>query len=386
MFRYLIFLINLLIKPFLLIKNMIAGLFLQKNKSEIELKIIGTGIYLPEKQINNYDMIINKPKLIIEIIKRYNKKNKSKLLDYNNLSDNDKQILADFIYDYYGTKYRYIANTTETNSYMGAEAIKNACLNANINTSQIDLIINASGTIDEIIPDTSVKIHNLLNLQNTSAFTIHSTCMSFMYALNVANSILKSDPNINTIAIVSSEKTSLTVNPSEPKTYLILGDIATAIILTKEFNVNQLNRSMITNAKFKTYSEYCNNIKCATGNIRHPSDSTYNSEDYYFKMDSFNLVNKIPEIFRSFSNEILFTDYEYIVVHQPSKMALEHLMTLFPKNKIVHSFEEISNCVSACIPYNLHKLIHEKKINRGTKILLFGIGAGINIGAINLVY
>ena len=94
----------------------------------------------------------------------------------------------------------------------------------------------------------------------------------------------------------------------------------------------------------------------------------------------------MPEIIKSFSNEILFTDYEYVVIHQPSKIAVEHFMTVFPENKIIHSFEEISNCVSACIPYNLYKLIHKKKINRGTSILLFGIGAGVNIGAINLVY
>ena len=179
------------------------------------------------------------------------------------------------------------------------EAIKNACSDAEIELSDIDLIINASGTFDEIIPDTSVKIHKLLGLNNGSSFSIHSTCMSFMYALNVADSLIKSDEKMKTIVIVSSEKTSLTTNPDEPKTHLILGDMASAIVLQKEKIQNNIsfdqymNMSKISNSKFKTYSSYCDYIKCATGNIRHPSDPTYDKSDYYFKMDSFNLLGQI---------------------------------------------------------------------------------------------
>ena len=263
---------------------------------------------------------------------------------------------------------------------MGAEAIKQACINANVKLSEIDLIINASVTCDEIVPDTSVKIHNLLKLENTTSFSVHATCMSSMCALNIANSILKSDPNIKTIAIVASEKSSLGINPTDPSTYTILGDIASAIIIKAESNT----KSMILNTKFVTYSEYCNDIKLNIGNINYP---TYNNDitNYYFKMNSFNLMNKVLKIVQEFGPRLFLSDYKYVVVHQPSKFGVKHLKDFF-QDKMIESFNDVGNCVSASIPYNLHKLIHEKKIARGEKILLFGIGAGLNIGAINLIY
>jgi 3-oxoacyl-[acyl-carrier-protein] synthase-3 len=202
-----------------------------------------------------------------------------------------------------------------------------------------------------------------------------------MYALKVANSILKTDTSIKTIAIIASEKTSLSIDPKDLKSYTILGDLASAIIVTSS-NSN----SMILNSKFITISKLCNDIKCETGNIHHPSMPNYNSSNYYFKMNSFNLLKETPKLIKYFSNEVLFNNYKYIVLHQPSKIALSHFKVIFPNNNIIESFKYVGNCVSASILYNLYLLINDKKINRGDKLLLFGMGAGLSIGAITLIY
>jgi 3-oxoacyl-[acyl-carrier-protein] synthase-3 len=399
MYKYLLNFIRCLFYPFYLLLKSFNNLFFNnsKEKTTPELKIIGTGCYLPKNLVSNHDLL---KKIDLNVlIKRYNKFNQSnqsnqskneQLLENCSYDDLDKLALdklANFISDYYGIDTRYHASEFETNSYMGAEAIRNACLDANIELSNIDMIINASVTMDEIIPDTSIKIHKELGLKYTQSFSVHSTCMSSMYAIKLANSILKSDPEIKTIAIVSSEKTSLSTNPSDPKTYVILGDIAAAMIVRKDIE-NVSNRSKITSNKFITLSEYCNDIKFDTGNIRHPSMKDYNKSDYYFKMNSFNLLNTIPQIFMKFASQLLFNNYKHIVIHQPSNIAIDHFKKIFPNEAINQSFRTVGNCVSACIPYNLHMLIHNKnkKLKRGDEILLFGIGAGINIGAINLIY
>jgi len=266
---------------------------------------------------------------------------------------------------------------------MAAQSIKKACSNANIELSDIDLLINASTSFDEAIPDTSTKIHKLLGLKNVHCFSIHSSCLSSLTAIDIANNLIESNiNNYNIIVIVASEKSSLSINPNDPKTYCILGDMAAAVILKRDTT----NSSKILNSKFVTFSEYSDCIKCNLGNIRHPSMKDFNSDDFYFKMDSFNLMNNIPEIFYNFASTLIFNDYKYVVVHQPSKFAINHVKDMIDKNKIIETFQDIGNCVSASLLYNLHYLLENKKINRGDKILLFGMGAGINIGAITLIY
>jgi 3-oxoacyl-[acyl-carrier-protein] synthase-3 len=333
------------------------------NSVEPNTKIIGSGIYLPEKYVNNKELLSS---IDIGEISKRNKDNK-----------NPEQ----FITDYYGISGRYIASDYETNSYMGVQAVKSAIKSANIETQQIDLLIYASTSIDKAIPDTSTHIHNLLGMNATPSMSVHSTCLSFLHALNVANSFIKSS-TYKTICIVSSEKPTVFANPSDPKTCTTLGDMAAAIIVQATTN----DSSKINYSKFSTYSELSSMIELDIGNSRHSVNKPYTKEDFYFRInDSKSLIQKVPSLFRNFFS-VLFLNYKYVVTHQPSSIAVTHAQEIFGKDKVCQSFEQIGNIVAASIPYNLHQLLNSNKVKRGDEILLVGVGAGLGIGAINFVY
>ena len=336
----------------------------KSNKGKITTKIIGTGIYVPEKYMDNKELlnIIN----VDELTKRTK-------------SDKNPE---KFISDYYGINGRYIASIQESNSFMGGEAIKHALKAASISIEQVDLLIYASTSIDKSIPDTSTRIHNLLGMNATPSMSVHSTCLSFLHGLNVANGFIKSSM-YKTICIVSSEKPSVFANPSDPKTCTTLGDMAAAVIV----QATTEEASEINYSKFNTYSELCSTIELNIGNSRHSIDKPYAKEDFYFGINnSKSLIKKVPTLFKNFFSTLLFSNYKYVVTHQPSKIAIDHAEEIFGKEKVCQSFEKVGNVVAASIPYNLHQLLNSNRVKRGEEILLVGVGAGLGIGAMNIVY
>ncbi len=336
----------------------------KSNKDKITTKIIGTGIYTPEKYVNNKDLL--------EFIngREVNARNK------------DNKSPEQFISDYYGINGRYIASVKETNSFMGTQAIKRALQSANIDIRQVDLLIYASTSIDKVIPDTSTRIHNLLGMDATPSMSVHSTCLSFLHGLNVANAFIKSG-TYKTICIVSSEKPSTFADPSDPKTCTTLGDMAAAVIV----QATSGESSEINFSKFNTYSELCSTIELDIGNLRHSIDKPYTKEDFYFKINnSRSLIKKVPVLFKNFFFTLMGSNYKYVVMHQPSKIAIDHAKEIFGKDKVCQSFERIGNVVAASIPYNLHQLLISGKVKRGEEFLLVGVGAGLGIGVMNIVY
>lgn len=351
--------------------HLIYSLF--SNESLFSTKIIGTGCYLPEKCISNEDLIteINND----ELQQKYDRE-----VSYGRI--NKGLTLAEFISKHYGIYHRYRANDKETNSFMGAEACKNALKSANMTIDNIDLLLYAAASMDEIIPDTSTRIHNILKLNDVPSFTIHSTCISFMHAMNVADAFIKNG-TYRTIMIISPEKLSLTTNPNDIKTHVIMGDLASAVILQRN-NTSELS-SHIISTEFATYGSFSDKIKCNVGNIMHPCTNNYCKEDYYFKTESMSLVNQLPSLVAKFLSRLV-VHYDHIVIHQPSKIAVDHAKQMFDDKIIVETFDKIGNCAAATIPYNLHTLISNGKVKRGETILIVGLGAGIGVGCINLRY
>jgi 3-oxoacyl-[acyl-carrier-protein] synthase-3 len=368
--RWFVILLKFLSKPFVCSKRV---------NGQINLKIIGTGIYQPEKCVDNKELL--KTINVEEVTKRIK----------------DDKTPEEFIRSYYGISSRYVASDHETNSFMGAEAIKKAISNASIDIKQIDLLIYASTSIDKAIPDTSTRIHKLLKMNSTPSMSVHSTCLSFLHALNIANSFIKSQ-TYRTICIVSSEKPSVFANPSDPKTCVTLGDMASAVIVTASTNMNEKgeaieaieaigNSSRVELTKFNTFSELTEMIELNIGNSRHSSSKPYSREDFYFRINSSkSLIDKVPTLFKNFISSLIMSNYKYVVTHQPSKIAVDHVKEIFGESIVIESFDKVGNIVSASIPYNLHNLIESGKIKRGEGILLVGVGAGLGIGIVNIIY
>ena len=123
--------------------------------------ITGVGSYLPKKVISNNELPAN-------------------------LNTNDEWIKKRT-----GIRQRHLVTEGELTSTMAIAAAKKALQNANIDSKDIDLIIVATTTPDQTFPATAVKVQSELNIGICPAFDIQAVCAGFIYALNVASSILE---------------------------------------------------------------------------------------------------------------------------------------------------------------------------------------------------
>jgi 3-oxoacyl-[acyl-carrier-protein] synthase III len=282
--------------------------------------------------------------------------------------------------------------TDETSSFMSAQAAIEALDEAKLKPNQLDLIINASGTGEQAIPDTGVLIQRQLGLGNSGipAMTVHTTCLSFVAAMDVASNFIHSGRYKN-ILIASADVASCGINPKEPESASLVGDAAAAVVVTKS---DANDKSMIHHAHFKTYGDgaYLTTIM-GGGSRLHPRFDGHKAEDDLFHMDGPAVLRMVRGIAHGFLDELYpglstsLVDIDVVVPHQASKVGLMMLERFgWPNSKIMTTIETLGNCVAASIPATLYQAVRDGNIQRGQKVLLVGTGAGLSIGGLVLTY
>lgn len=282
--------------------------------------------------------------------------------------------------------------TDETSSYMAAQAAREALDEAGLKPSDLSLIINASGTGEQAIPDTGALIQRQLGLGKSGipAMTVHNTCLSFVAAMDVAANFLNSGRYKN-ILIASADVASCGINPKEPESASLVGDAAAAVVVTRS---GTGDRSMIHNAHLKTYGDgaYLTAIM-GGGSARHPGKPNHNPDDDLFHMDGPAVLRMVRGIAADYLDELYpnlskgLGDIDVVVPHQASKVGLMMLSRFgWPQERIMSTLEMLGNCVAASIPSTLYQAVRDGKIQRGNKVLMVGTGAGLSIGGMVMTY
>lgn len=282
--------------------------------------------------------------------------------------------------------------TDETSSFMSSQAALEALEEAKLKPNQLDLIINASGTGEQAIPDTGALIQRQLGLGNSGipSMTVHTTCLSFVAGMDVASNFIQSGRYKN-ILIASADVASCGINPKEPESASLVGDAAAAVVVTKS---NADDKSMIHHAHFKTYGDGAYLTAIMGGGSRfHPRFEGHKPEDDLFHMDGPAVLRMVRGIAHEFLDELYpglsksLVDIDVVVPHQASKVGLMMLERFgWPENKIMRTIETLGNCVAASIPSTLYQAVRDGNIQRGQKVLLVGTGAGLSIGGLVLTY
>ncbi len=282
--------------------------------------------------------------------------------------------------------------TDETSSFMAAEAAREALEEAGLEPGELNLIINASGTGEQAIPDTGALIQRQLGLGSSGipSMTVHNTCLSFITAMDVAASYLSSGRYRN-ILIASSDISSCGINPEEPESASLVGDAAAAVVVTRS---SEGESSGIHHAHFKTYGDgaYLTTIM-GGGSARHPSKPGHNSADDLFHMNGSAVLRMVRNIDAGFLDELYpglsksLLDIDVVVPHQASKVGLLMLRRFgWQEQRVMQTLQWLGNCVAASIPATLYQAVRDSNIKRGQKVLLVGTGAGLSIGGLVLTY
>mgnify|MGYP001303227549 CR=1 FL=1 len=248
-----------------------------------------------------------------------------------------------------------------------------------------DLIINASGVPKQTIPDTSVFIQKELGYESIPSFSVHSTCLSFITALNVAGSMINSKTYKN-ILIVSSDRGTRGRNFNEPESASLLGDAAAAVYLEASDNGKQ----GLIDFEMSSWPEGAELTQVKGGGTNlHPQDSITKDEDNLFSMNGpevfkyslrkvYNMISEILD-----RNNISKTDIDLLIPHQASGRGVDAYSKYggFEKGQVMNILPKTGNCVAASIPLALAMALENKKIIKDDLIFFVGTGAGLSIAS-----
>ena len=264
---------------------------------------------------------------------------------------------------------------------MGAKASKLALKN-----KVPDLILNASGVGKQVIPDTSVFIQKELGFKGVPSFTIHSTCLSFLVALNTAANFI-SQNTYKKILIVSSDRGTRGRNYDEPESAALLGDAAAAVLVEKALDDEE---SCMLDFTMNTYPEgsHLTEVKGGGTNL-HPHDSETKFADNLFtmngpmiyKMARKTVYNQIQLDLKN--NNLKADDIDLVIPHQASGLAIKAYSKYggFSNDKVVNILDKTGNCVAASLPLALAIAYKDNRIKRGDLIYFVGTGAGLSVAS-----
>ena len=311
-------------------------------------RIIGCGGYLPEKILTNQDL--------------------EKLIDTTD----------EWIVSRTGIKQRHIAADNEPASLLAYKAALKAIENANIDKSQIDLIIASTTTPDNSFPSIATKLQGYLGARHIPSFDLQAVCSGFVYGMQVADSMLKSG-KYRTVLLVCAEKMSSLLNWQDRKTCVLFGDGASAVILQHDNS----NSGIIDSNIYSDGSLY---------DILYTDDGTdgSNEADGTIKMNGpevfKNAVERMSESVRSIlsTNNISVSDVDFFIPHQANLRIINNIADRLGINseKIITTVDHHANCSAASIPLALSELCSKTQIPAGSILVFTAFGAGATWGSI----
>jgi 3-oxoacyl-[acyl-carrier-protein] synthase-3 len=280
----------------------------------------------------------------------------------------------------------------ESASFMAAEASREALAEAGLRPGDLDLIINASATGEQALPEMGSLIQRQLGLGGSGipAMTVQTACLSFMTALEVAANYLLSG-RFGRILIASSDIASCGLDFNQPESATLMGDAAAAVVVVRS---GEGESSRICSARFRTWGDgaYLTAIM-GGGSARHPRRQGHDPADDLFHMDGPAVLRMVRRHDAGFLEELrpgLSTglgDIDLVVPHQASKVGLQLLRRFgWPEHAIVETIGKLGNCVAASLPSTLYQSVRDGRARRGDRLLLVGTGAGLSIGGLVLVY
>lgn len=268
----------------------------------------------------------------------------------------------------------------------------------NIEPASIDLVIFASQTPDYRIPATSSVLHGRLGLAETcSTFDINQACASFLYALQVAHSMIVAGTAKSALVLNGDALTTL-INPMDRGLVPLHGDAATATLVES----SDIENGGLEFIEMGTDGTKFDLLLVPAGGARLPSNATTGKESTdedgclrnldQLYMDGpavFHfVVYKITDVLKNALTKMQRTidDFDSVLLHQANKMMVDLIYRALdvPKEKRFYYLEDVGNSSGASLPTLLSQAWREGYVKPGTRTLLCAFGGGLSWGVASL--
>ena len=317
------------------------------------VKIIGTGSYVPDKILTNEEL--------------------EKMVPTN----------SKWIFENLGIKERRIASDKEATSDLAAKAAIRAIENSGLTKDDIDLIIVATATPDRLAPSTGAIVQDKIQAYNSVAFDISAVCSGFLYGMSVATQFIAAGVYDNVLVIGADTFSKIT--DWTRRDAVFFGDGAGAAVFSQG-NVN---------AGFTAFRLYTDgrgkfNYTIPAGGSEMPASiETVTKRLHYFQMNGRAVYETgtmvLPKAIIQVLNDtgLTINDIDYLIPHQPSIQILQKTAEIIglPWEKVMTNMDRYANTSGGTIPILLDEVNRSGKLKKGDNILFASVGSGWTYGA-----
>lgn len=313
-------------------------------------RLLGVGSYLPERIVTNDDL--------------------AKIVDTSD----------EWIYERSGIKRRHILAEDECTSTSSIKAAKEALAMSGLKGEDIDLIILATATPDKTFPATAAIIQRELGAKG-AAFDIQAACSGFLYAMSIADSMLK-NRQATTALVIGAESLSRITNWQDRNTCVLFGDGAGAAIFRAEEATDSIQSFGIHDMIIRSDGNQFD-LLCSSGGAATSEDCgkiTMNGREVYRHAVT-NLTSIAEEILTR--NHLSHQDLDWFIPHQANMRIIESVVQkiALPMDKVILTIEDTANTSAASIPIALAKGFTDGKLKAGDLILFDAMGGGFTWAA-----
>ena len=281
-----------------------------------------------------------------------------------------------------GIRARYIAGDDETTASLAADAARHALENAGIDASEIGLIVLATATPDQTFPSSATKVQAMLDIADCVAFDVQAVCSGFLYALSVAESMIRGGTATSAL-VIGAETFSRILDWEDRGTCVLFGDGAGAIVLTAEDGpADPATARGVLSTKLHAdgrHNEllYVDGGPSTTGTV----GKLRMKGREVFRHAVVNLAGVLNEVLADVN--LTSADIDWLVPHQANARILDataRKLGLSP-DRVVVTVDQHANTSAASVPLALDVAVKDGRIKRGDLLVLEAMGGGFTWGA-----
>ena len=280
-----------------------------------------------------------------------------------------------------GIRSRYVAGEGETTATLAHDAAVKALEQAGMQATDIGLIVLATATPDQTFPSSATKVQAMLGIDDCIAFDVHAVCTGFLYALTVADSMLRSG-SAKAALVIGSETFSRILDWEDRATCVLFGDGAGALVLrTEDGDAGILATRLHADGRHNDllFVDGGPSTTGTVGKLRMKGREV-------FRHAVVNLSDVLNEVLGAAGLET--GDVDWVVPHQANARILDATARKLglPAEKVIVTVDRHANTSAASVPLALDTAIRDGRIKRGDVVVLEAMGGGFTWGAAALKY
>ncbi len=313
-------------------------------------RIAGTGRYLPEKILTNFDL--------------------EKIVDTTD----------EWIRSRTGIKRRHIAADGETTSDLCVNAARAAMESAGVGSDDIDFIVVGTTTPDLVFPNVGCLVQERLGIRGTTAFSVEAACSGFIYALSIADKYVRSGES-KCALVIGAETLSRFVDWNDRDTCVLFGDGAGAVILEPSDEPGIVSTHLHADGRYKDLLYFPSGVSKGFDGLKSGTDFVKMRGNEVFKLAVTTLERIVNETLAA--NDLEKSDIDWLIPHQANARIINATAKKLslPMERVVLTVQDHGNTSAASVPMALDVAVRDGRIKRGETLLLEAFGGGFTWGS-----